>query len=68
MCCPFQKEKISKSSIIEFTDLDQGVSYCFKIQAYLQFRTPDKQLGVLSQIQCSPEGETSIFEGNDFSL
>ncbi|XP_077101220.1 coagulation factor III, tissue factor a [Siphateles boraxobius] len=57
-----KKEKISKSSIIELTDLDQGVSYCFNIQAYLPSRALDKQHGDLSHIQCSPEEGTSIFE------
>ncbi|KAL0156444.1 hypothetical protein M9458_047690, partial [Cirrhinus mrigala] len=56
------KEKISKSSVIELTDLDRGVSYCFNVQAFLQFRAIDKQLGQMSQIQCSPEENTSIFE------
>ncbi|XP_051538360.1 tissue factor-like [Myxocyprinus asiaticus] len=57
-----KKEEISKSSIIELTDLDRGVSYCFNVQAYLPFRTQDKQLGELSHIQCSPEENMSVFE------
>lgn len=68
MCWPLQKEKTSKSNIIELTDLDQGVSYCFTVQVYLPFRAQDKQHGELSNIQCSPEGERSIFEGNAFTL
>ncbi|XP_051971281.1 tissue factor-like [Xyrauchen texanus] len=57
-----KKEKISKSSVIELTDLDRGVSYCFTVQAYLAFRPQDKQLGELSLIQCSQDENTSIFE------
>ncbi|XP_050954483.1 coagulation factor IIIa isoform X2 [Labeo rohita] len=57
-----KKEKISKSSVIELTDLDRGVSYCFNVQAFLPFRALDKQLGQLSQVQCSPEEDTSIFD------
>ncbi|XP_048031108.1 tissue factor-like [Megalobrama amblycephala] len=58
-----KKEMTSKSSIIELMDLDKGESYCFNIQAYLPFRAPqDKQLGELSNIQCSPEEETSFFK------
>lgn len=68
MCWPPQKEMTSKSSIIELIDLDKGESYCFNIQAYLPFRAQGKQHGELSNIKCSPEGETSIFEGNAFTL
>ncbi|XP_057178729.1 coagulation factor IIIa [Triplophysa rosa] len=57
-----KKEKISKSSTIELTDLDRDVSYCFNVQAYLAFRSTDKQLGEMSHIQCSPEENTSIFD------
>ncbi|XP_051543244.1 tissue factor-like [Myxocyprinus asiaticus] len=57
-----KKEKFSKSSTIELTDLDRGVSYCFTVQAYLAFRPQDKQLGELSHIQCSPGEDPSIFE------
>ncbi|KAK7118590.1 hypothetical protein R3I94_022172 [Phoxinus phoxinus] len=57
-----KKEKTSKSSIIELTDLDQGVSYCFNIQVYLPSRDQDKRHGELSHIQCSPEEGTSVFE------
>ncbi|TRY56020.1 hypothetical protein DNTS_013852 [Danionella cerebrum] len=57
-----KKEKLSKSSIIEMTDLDKGVSYCFHVQAFLPSRPQAKQLGELSSIQCSPDENTSIFE------
>ncbi|XP_016373639.1 tissue factor-like [Sinocyclocheilus rhinocerous] len=57
-----KKEKISKSSIIELTDLDRGESYCFYVQAFLPFRALDKQHGEISNIQCSPEESPSIFE------
>ncbi|KAG1944218.1 coagulation factor IIIa [Pimephales promelas] len=57
-----KKEMISKSSTIELTDLDQGVSYCFNIQVYIPTRALDKQHGELSHIQCSPEDGTSFFE------
>jgi len=68
MCLPPQKDMISKSSTIELTDLDQGVSYCFNIQVYIPTRALDKQHGKLSHIQCSPEDGTSFFEGNAFTL
>ncbi|KTF85468.1 hypothetical protein cypCar_00048487 [Cyprinus carpio] len=57
---PYYDKKISKSSIIELTDLDQE-SYCFYVQAFLPFRAQDKQHGEISNIQCSSE---EIFEGN----
>uniref|UniRef100_A0A8C1DIG5 Tissue factor n=1 Tax=Cyprinus carpio carpio TaxID=630221 RepID=A0A8C1DIG5_CYPCA len=57
-----KKEKISKSSIIELTDLDRGESYCFYVQAFLPFRAQDKQHGEISNIQCSSEESPSIFE------
>ncbi|XP_052398141.1 tissue factor-like [Carassius gibelio] len=57
-----KREKISKSSIIELTDLDRGESYCFNVQAFLPFRAQDKQHGEISNIQCSPEQNTSLFE------
>lgn len=68
MCLPLQREKISKSSIIELTDLDRGESYCFNVQAFLPFRAQDKQHGEISNIQCSPEQNTSLFEGNAWSF
>lgn len=68
MCLPLQKEKISKSSIIELTDLDRGESYCFYVQAFLPFRAQDKQHGEISNIQCSSEESPSLFEGNAWSF
>ncbi|XP_036441668.1 coagulation factor IIIa [Colossoma macropomum] len=61
-----KKEKFSASSEIVLTDLDRGKSYCFNVQAYILSRRPDKQLGELSNVQCSPEEATSIFE--EYSL
>lgn len=59
----FQKEYISKTNVIEMTDLDKGESYCFNVQAFIPSRSTDKQLGELSQTQCSTDEEPSIFEG-----
>lgn len=59
----FQKEKFSTSSVIELTDLDPGQSYCFTVQAYIPSRTTGKQLGDISNVKCSPEGDTSFLEG-----
>ncbi|XP_026108628.1 tissue factor-like [Carassius auratus] len=56
-----KREKISKDSTIELTDLDRGESYCFNVQAFLPFRALDKQHGEVSNIQCSPEENTSVF-------
>ncbi|XP_072535773.1 coagulation factor III, tissue factor a [Salminus brasiliensis] len=61
-----KKEKYSTSSEIELTDLDRGVSYCFNVQAYISSRKTEKQLGELSHVLCSPEGDMSIFE--EYSL
>ncbi|XP_061621189.1 coagulation factor IIIa isoform X4 [Phyllopteryx taeniolatus] len=60
----FKLEKvfISKTSIIELTDLDQGESYCFNVQAFIPSRNVNKQLGELSQTQCSDDDKHSIFE------
>nr|XP_046227817.1 coagulation factor IIIa [Scatophagus argus] len=52
----------SKSNVIELTDLDQGESYCFSVQAYIPTRSIDKQLGELSQTQCSNDDGKSFFE------
>ncbi|KAM7370249.1 hypothetical protein PAMP_011519 [Pampus punctatissimus] len=57
-----KKVHISKSSVIELTDLDRGESYCFNIQAFIPSRSTDKQLGELSQTQCSNNDNQSIFE------
>ncbi|XP_077411299.1 coagulation factor III, tissue factor a isoform X2 [Vanacampus margaritifer] len=58
----FQKVFISKMSVIELTDLDQGESYCFNIQAFIPSRSSNKQLGELSQTQCSDDDKQSVFE------
>ncbi|XP_034427727.1 coagulation factor IIIa [Hippoglossus hippoglossus] len=52
----------SKTNIIELPDLDKDESYCFNVQAYIPSRTGDKQLGELSQTQCSEDDNQSIFE------
>uniref|UniRef100_A0A673WPY5 Tissue factor n=1 Tax=Salmo trutta TaxID=8032 RepID=A0A673WPY5_SALTR len=52
-----KKTKISASN--------PGVSYCFNMQAYIPSRSTDKQLGELSQRQCSPGNDKSVFEGKD---
>ncbi|XP_061661540.1 coagulation factor IIIa isoform X2 [Syngnathoides biaculeatus] len=58
-----KKVFISKSSVMELTDLDQGESYCFNVQAFITSRNINKQLGELSQTQCSDNDKHSIFEG-----
>ncbi|KAM9416586.1 tissue factor-like [Salvelinus alpinus] len=59
-----KKTKMSASSEIELDrrDIEPGVSYCFKVQAYIPSRSTDKQLGELSQTQCSPGANKSFFE------
>ncbi|CAB1451686.1 unnamed protein product [Pleuronectes platessa] len=52
----------SKSNIIELPRLDKDESYCFNVQAYIPSRTIDKQLGELSQTQCSQDNNPNIFE------
>ncbi|XP_044033037.1 coagulation factor IIIa isoform X1 [Siniperca chuatsi] len=52
----------SKTNVIELTDLDRGESYCFNVQAYIPSRRIDKQLGELSQTQCSNNDYQSVFE------
>lgn len=61
LCC-LQKVYISKTNVIELTDLDHGESYCFSIQAYIPSRTINKQLGKESHFQCSDEN-WSVFKG-----
>lgn len=61
-CC-LQKVYNSKTNVIELTGLDKGESYCFSVQAYIPSRSIDKQLGELSQTQCSNDDSKSIFEG-----
>ncbi|XP_056869777.1 tissue factor-like isoform X2 [Takifugu flavidus] len=55
-----KKEHISKTNVIELTNLDQGESYCFSIQAYIPSRTITKQLGEQSQFQCSEENSSIL--------
>ncbi|XP_070842665.1 coagulation factor IIIa [Chaetodon trifascialis] len=52
----------SKSNVIELIGLDQGESYCFNVQAYIPSRSIEKQLGELSQTQCSTDDDKSILE------
>ncbi|XP_045905086.1 coagulation factor IIIa [Micropterus dolomieu] len=52
----------SKTNVIELTDLDQGESYCFNVQAYIPSRSIDKQLGELSHTQCSNNNNQSFFK------
>uniref|UniRef100_A0A3P8STV2 Tissue factor n=1 Tax=Amphiprion percula TaxID=161767 RepID=A0A3P8STV2_AMPPE len=57
-----KKVYTSKTSEIELSDLDQGESYCFSVQAYIPSRSVDKQLGEMSQPQCSNNDNPSIFK------
>ncbi|XP_034006133.1 coagulation factor IIIa [Trematomus bernacchii] len=57
-----KKVLYSKSNVIEVKDLDQGESYCFNVQAYIPSRDTDKQLGEMSQTQCTKDDNQSIFE------
>ncbi|XP_022069124.1 coagulation factor IIIa [Acanthochromis polyacanthus] len=52
----------SKTNEIELSDLDQGESYCFTVQAYIPSRSVDKQLGEMSQPQCSNNDNPSILK------
>ncbi|XP_030254448.1 coagulation factor III, tissue factor a [Sparus aurata] len=52
----------AKTNVIELTGLDRGESYCFYIQAYIPSRSVDKQLGEVSQTQCSNDDSKSILE------
>ncbi|XP_061160777.1 coagulation factor IIIa isoform X3 [Syngnathus typhle] len=56
-----KKMFISQTNVIEMTNLDQGESYCFNVQAFIPSRS-NKQLGKLSQTQCSDDDKQSIFE------
>ncbi|XP_037133394.1 coagulation factor IIIa isoform X1 [Syngnathus acus] len=57
-----KKVFISQTNVIEMTNLDQGESYCFNVQAFIPSRSINKQLGKLSQTQCSDDDKQSIFE------
>ncbi|XP_078136361.1 coagulation factor III, tissue factor a [Sander vitreus] len=57
-----KKVYTSKTNVIELSDLDRGQSYCFNVQAYIPSRSIDKQLGEMSQTQCSNDDNPSIFE------
>ncbi|KAM4534477.1 coagulation factor III, tissue factor a isoform 1-T1 [Odontesthes bonariensis] len=63
-----KKVHYSKSSVIELTDLDQGESYCFNIQAYIPSRSSDKQLGKMSVIKCSNNDDQSILKVYSFPV
>ena len=63
---PVQKVTTSESSVIELTDVDRGQSYCFNVQAFIPSRSPDQQLGELSQTVCSQDEEGKpFFEGKE---
>ncbi|XP_030611847.1 coagulation factor III, tissue factor a [Archocentrus centrarchus] len=57
-----KKVWFSKTSVIEMTNLDQGESYCFQVQAYIPSRSFEKQLGEMSQTLCSKDDDQSIFK------
>lgn len=57
-----EKHYISKTSEIVLKDLDRGEGYCFNVQAYIPTRSRNKQLGQLSDIQCSHDDNQSIFD------
>ncbi|XP_029955576.1 coagulation factor III, tissue factor a isoform X2 [Salarias fasciatus] len=57
-----QKVHTSKSNEIELSGLDPGESYCFNVQAFIPSRTAGKQLGDMSETQCSQEDNPSIFK------
>ena len=63
LLCSLQKVYDSKTNVIELTNLDRGESYCFYVQAYIPSRSIDKQLGEVSQTQCSNDDSKSILEG-----
>lgn len=63
LLCSLQKVHDAKTNVIELTGLDRGESYCFYIQAYIPSRSVDKQLGEVSQTQCSNDDSKSILEG-----
>ncbi|XP_046879770.1 coagulation factor IIIa isoform X2 [Hypomesus transpacificus] len=56
-----KKVTTSESSVIELTDVDRGQSYCFNVQAFIPSRSPDQQLGELSQTVCSQDEEGKPF-------
>lgn len=56
------KTHIFSSSVMEMRSLDKGESYCFNVQAYIPSRSPEKQLGQLSETKCSNNDDQSIFK------
>ncbi|XP_008303090.1 coagulation factor III, tissue factor a [Stegastes partitus] len=63
-----KKVYTSKTNEIELSDLDRGESYCFNVQAYIPSRHTDKQLGEMSQTQCSNDDNASIFKVYSISV
>ncbi|KAL6098198.1 f3 [Pungitius sinensis] len=57
-----KKVHVSPNNVIEMPGLDRAKSYCFKVQAFIPSRSPDKQLGELSRTQCSADDNQSVFE------
>ncbi|XP_037312441.1 coagulation factor IIIa [Pungitius pungitius] len=57
-----KKVHVSPNNVIEMPGLDRAKSYCFKVQAFIPRRRPDKQLGELSRTQCSADDNQSVFE------
>lgn len=55
---------MSETSVIELSDLDRDESYCFQVQAFIQGRSHERQLGELSPPQCSSDEQQSVFEGD----
>lgn len=57
-----KKTLVSASSVIDVTDVDQGDSYCFNVQAYIPTRPSERQLGELSHTVCSTEEGKTFFQ------
>ncbi|XP_069007305.1 coagulation factor IIIa [Embiotoca jacksoni] len=57
-----KKVETSRTNMIEMSSLDRGESYCFTVQAFITSRPPDKQLGEMSQMQCSDHSNQSVFK------
>lgn len=58
-----QSKAQGRKNVVEINKLEEGVSYCFTVAAYIPSRKSDHQMGSWSIPVCWPPKAGSFFEG-----
>ena len=58
-----QSKAQGRKNVVEINKLEEGVSYCFTVAAYIPSRKSDHQMGSWSIPVCWPPKTGSFFEG-----